>query len=100
MARKPDGWHPEKIKSELRQRFGTLRQISDLLGYKPDSVSIATYRPWPKCQIRIAALLNERPYHIWPDFFNPDDTPKENCVRDYLSNRKAQRRKDDFSQAA
>ncbi len=100
MARTPDGWHPEEIKSELRKRFGTVRAVSEKLGYSPDSLRAALYRPWPKCQIRIAALLGEQPYHVWPDFFNPDNSPKKNCVRDSVSNRLSAARKDDFSDAA
>lgn len=77
MARKPCGWHPERIKMELRKRFGTLRAFAKLHGYSAaaisNAISVAGYSV-PLQEI-IAEATGETASALWPDRYHDDGSP-------------------------
>ena len=71
---KAAGWHRERIKADLRVRFGTLRALCRAWEYAPGTIS-AVLR-WPgqseAIERRIAEALGEHPHTLWPARFTPE----------------------------
>lgn len=73
----PKGWHRERIKAELRERYGTLTRLCRQWGLHPSAISVALM---PNGRLRtverrIAEALNLQPHTLWPDRWHPDGTP-------------------------
>lgn len=74
MAQKPKSWHPEKIKAELRIRFGSLRAFAQAIEVAPSNVSEAIKSPRSSTpiELKIADALGVSPYEIWPTRWTRD----------------------------
>lgn len=77
MARKPDGLHPEDIKTRLRKKFGTLAAFAKLHRRSPNTVSNAISQPGYSAPLEklIACELGMQPESIWPERYHVDGTP-------------------------
>lgn len=71
-----EGWHPEKIKAVLRVRFGTMKAVSERLGYCESAVRNCLKRRWPKLHGRIADLLGVDKATIWPQYYAENKNPE------------------------
>ncbi|MEW9272949.1 helix-turn-helix domain-containing protein [Gluconobacter oxydans] len=67
MAQKPCGMHPEEIKSQLRQRYGTLQAVSEQLGLSRNAISNTISRPGYSVRNEgiIARLLEKTVIEVW-----------------------------------
>jgi Ner family transcriptional regulator len=74
MAQKIRGWHPEKIKAELRIKFGSLRAFAVSIDVAPSNVSEAIKSPRASTpiEVKIAEALGVQPYEIWPTRWTRD----------------------------
>lgn len=82
MAQKLREMHPELIKAELRQKFGSLKMVGEMLRRSPKTISVAIRHPDSfATQERIAALLGRPAPAIWPDRYNPDGSRKKGLYR-------------------
>lgn len=72
----PD-WHPERIKAELRLRFGHLTVLSKRWGYSREAISkTLSVRGYSRGLEKLIAEALEQPLHVvWPDRWNADGTP-------------------------
>ena len=78
MAQKHHGMHVERIKAELREKFGPLNRISVTLGLNPNAISAALSHPGRSVKVErlIATLLKKTPYEVFGDErFHSDNTP-------------------------
>jgi Ner family transcriptional regulator len=73
----PPLWHPERIKAELRARFGHITALSERWGYHRAAISrTLTVRGYsPNIERLIAEALGEPLHIVWPDRWNPEGTP-------------------------
>lgn len=74
---KPPLWHPERIKAELRARYGHVTTLSETWGYHRTSISkTLSMRGYsPKLELLIAEALGEPPHIVWPDRWGADGKP-------------------------
>lgn len=72
----PRDWSSHYIVFRLRERGMTLRRLSRLNGYSPNSATVATRVPWPKMERLIAKALGVTPQEIWPSRYHADGSPK------------------------
>jgi Ner family transcriptional regulator len=73
----PKGWHRERIKAALRERFGPLEHLSRSWGYCPSAIAAALC-PGTRLRSverRIAEALGETPHTLWPDRWTPEGEP-------------------------
>jgi Ner family transcriptional regulator len=77
MARKNDGWHPEKIKAELRILYGSLRAVAEKLGVRESAVSGVIRSPTESTRTErlVAELLGVALHELWPDRWTVDGRP-------------------------
>ncbi len=70
-------WHPERIKAELRARYGHITALSEQWGYHRSAISrTLTVRGYsPNIERLIAEALGEKLHIVWPDRWYPDGTP-------------------------
>jgi Ner family transcriptional regulator len=82
MPRESQGWHPETIKSELRQRFGAITHLAKEWGRSRGAISAVLNRPDYSIRLeeQIAEALGVSPHVIWPDRWHPDGTPKKRVL--------------------
>jgi Ner family transcriptional regulator len=73
MARNLTKWHAEKIKFEIRVKFGSLRAFAKTIGSSPQSVSGAILSPIKSARIelQITSNLGKKPFELWPDRWTP-----------------------------
>ncbi|WP_082161037.1 helix-turn-helix domain-containing protein [Candidatus Competibacter denitrificans] len=62
----PSDWHNADVVAALRKAGWSLRKLSQALGYKPTTLSVALRRPWPKGERLIADAIGVPPEEIWP----------------------------------
>ncbi|MFT9018005.1 helix-turn-helix domain-containing protein [Acetobacter malorum] len=76
MARKPDGLHPEDIKSRIRKKFGSMAEFARRNKRNPNTISNAIFTPGYSTRIErmIAEELGMTPQSIWPDRYHMDGT--------------------------
>lgn len=70
----PKGWHRERIKAALRERYGSLEHLSRTWGYHPATISAALC-PGTRLRAveqRIADALEVTPHTLWPDRWTPE----------------------------
>ena len=74
---KPPLWHPERIKAELRARFGHITALSEQWGYHRSAISrTLSVRGYSPNLERLIAEALEQPLHVvWPDRWNANGTP-------------------------
>ncbi|MBL7232088.1 helix-turn-helix domain-containing protein [Komagataeibacter oboediens] len=77
MAQKPQGLHPEDIKSRIRKKFGTLSALGVHLKRSPNTISNAIYQPGYSVPLerQIADAIGMEPYEVFPDRFHNDGSP-------------------------
>jgi len=70
-------WHPERIKGELRARYGHITALSEQWGYHRTAItktlSMRGYSP--KLERLIAEALGEPLHIVWPDRWTPTGLP-------------------------
>lgn len=71
------GWHRERIKAELRIRYGSITDLAVRWGYHRAAVSHALRRPLfsQPLEIKIADALGVTPHTLWPDRWTPEGAP-------------------------
>lgn len=78
------GMDGEDIKAALRKTYGPLTSISVQLGLNKNAISSTIRNSGYSIQIelRIAKLLNKKPYEVWgAERFHRDGTPVERSSR-------------------
>ena len=77
MPQQPQGWHPERIKAELRVRYGSLRDICRTWGLYQGAISSVLRDPAHSIltEKRIALALGVLPQELWPDRWGADGQP-------------------------
>ena len=75
---RPQGWHREDIKAELRKRLGPITVLSRAWGYSQAGITNTLLRPdySPAIEQRIADALGQHPHTLWPDRWAPDGSPR------------------------
>lgn len=76
--RRPQEWHHENIKAELRKKHRSLEALAKAWGYSASAVRVALNpgSHWPSLEARIAAELDVAPHVLWPNRWSPDGTRK------------------------
>lgn len=74
MAARRQAWNRERIKGELRTKFGPITELSIKWGYARGAISAVLMRRAYSIplEIRIAAALEVSPHALWPDRWTPD----------------------------
>ena len=79
---RPQGWHPEDVKAELRKRGYTLSDLGRACGHAQNDTPRKVFTaPWPAMEKMIAGILKVHPAMIWPERYHRDGTPKGNGIR-------------------
>lgn len=75
---RPQVWHREDIKAELRKRLGPITLLSRAWGYSTAAITNTLLRPdySPAIEQRIAEALGQHPHALWPDRWTPEGTPR------------------------
>ena len=91
MTRKSAIWHPEKIKAELRIKFGSIGAFSRQLQRHPSMVGNVIRRPLysRRVEMLIAEALDVPVWELWPDRWRPDGSPLPRSIE---MNRRAKTR--------
>lgn len=79
---RPQGWHREDIKAELRKRFGPITVLSRAWGYSQGGITNALVRPdySPAIEQRIADALGMPPHTLWPDRWTPEGIARPRSI--------------------
>lgn len=74
MTRETAGWHAEKIKAELRIRYGSLKAFAESRKIAPSSLSDAITNPMASARVEliVADALGISPFDLWPDRWTED----------------------------
>lgn len=77
MARKPKGWHRERIKAALRMKFGPITHLSASWGYHRPAITncLADARYSRPLEKRISIALGVPPCVLWPDRWHETGEP-------------------------
>ncbi len=77
MARIPNGWHPEDIKSQLRMKHGPITALSVAWGFSRNAISQTLRRHdySRQCEKKIAEALHVPLHVIWPARWSPQGAP-------------------------
>ena len=62
--------HPERIKAEIRQRYGTIQELARIAKVDPSTLRAALRRPVPKGNRVIARHLDTTVHKLWPNWFD------------------------------
>ena len=76
MEHKSQDWHRADIKSALKKKGITLRDLSRAAGLSPDSLRNVFTRSWPRSEQIIAQVLETSPDVIWPSRY-PRQQPED-----------------------
>jgi len=75
-ASPPKDWHPAEVVAQLRMKGYSLRQLSNINGYRnPNSLAKALHQPYPLAEALIAEALGVSASEIWPSRYGPDGKP-------------------------
>lgn len=85
-------WTNSRILKALRAHGTSLRALSLLHGYHPDSLRQALLRPYPKAERLIAEAIGVAPWQIWPSRYDAQGQPNRPYGRPKKSVRKGQAR--------
>ncbi|MBX9594407.1 MAG: helix-turn-helix domain-containing protein [Roseomonas sp.] len=83
----PAGWPAERIKAELRARYGHITAISRAWGYHPTAVTKTLAIPGYSAAVErlIAEALEVTPHTLWPSRWSPEGLPVRPGVASNLS---------------
>jgi len=88
---KPD-WHHEEVKAQIRKRGITMKNLSEIHGYKEDACRRAIKQPWPAVERIIADFLGLKPQAIWPSRYDAAGRPVSRIYRESKSTNHRRRR--------
>lgn len=73
----PSGWHPERIKTELRLKFGPITMLAVEWGFARAAISRVLGQPGYSVRLerRIAEALGVDPHELWPFRWSRDGRP-------------------------
>lgn len=79
---RPQGWHREDIKAELRKRLGPITVLSRAWGYSQAGITNTLLRPdySPAIEQRIADALGQPPHALWPDRWTPEGVARPRSI--------------------
>ena len=83
------GWHPEKVKAEVRMRGRTLSQLARDHGFCPSYLRNVLIRPLYRGEQIISRFLGVPAKQIWPSRYNPDGSPKSRNAQPIPQRRRA-----------
>lgn len=76
-SKDPRGWHGEDIRAEIRKRHGTVLAFAKKTAFTLSAICrVLNGQFIPGPARAVAEAIDRRPHVLWPQWFNPDDTPR------------------------